>query len=267
LAAGDRWDIVFNFAEGLHGFGRESQIPCMLEGYSIPCTFSDSLVLSLALHKETAKRIVKTLGVPTPEFAVIHTPAEIDTVKLPFPLFAKPMAEGTSIGIDEQSVIRTASQLKAACCRLLEKYTQPVLVETFLSGREVTVGIVGTGASAQVVGALEIVPVKEAEKNVVYSYVNKEECEERIEYRLADDAQARQAAQRALAVWRGMGCRDAGRVDFRADDRGDMCFLELNPLAGLHPTHSDLPIAWCKAGRTYSELIKIIMDSAIKRIP
>ena len=143
LAAGERWDLVFNFAEGLHGVAREGQVPAILDMYRIPYTFSDPLVLGLSLHKDMTKTIVRLAGVPTPEFALIRRVEELETIDLPFPLFAKPVAEGTSKGVTADSKILDLAGLKKACAALLEQFRQPVLVETYLSGREFTVGILG----------------------------------------------------------------------------------------------------------------------------
>jgi D-alanine-D-alanine ligase len=99
----------------------------------------------------------------------------------------------------------------------------------------------------------------------VYSYVNKEECESRVVYRLAEDAEAKEAGAVALAAWRALGCRDGGRVDLRQDARGKPLFLEVNPLAGLHPTHSDLPIMCTLARIPYDALIGRIVESARRR--
>jgi D-alanine-D-alanine ligase len=147
----------------------------------------------------------------------------------------------------------------------LSTYRQPVLVERFLPGREFTVGIVGTGKDAVALGVMEVHLKDDAEKGV-YSYVNKENCEELVEYRLANDSMAQTVRETALAAWRGLGCKDAGRVDLRADQKDLPHFLEINPLAGLHPDHSDLPIICKLAGITYHELINMIMESARKRI-
>jgi D-alanine-D-alanine ligase len=155
--------------------------------------------------------------------------------------------------------------LRESVTRLLETYRQPVLVETFLPGREFTVGVIGTGTRARPVGVAEVVLLPSAESGV-YSYVNKERCEELVEYRLVDDSRAREAADVALAAWRGLGCRDGGRVDLRADAAGRPSFLEVNPLAGLHPEHSDLPIICNLAGIPYRDLLSGIMDSALGRI-
>jgi D-alanine-D-alanine ligase len=264
LAAGERWDLVFNIAEGLHGFGRESQVPAVLDAYRIPYTFSDPVVLGISLHKGWAKRIIRDLGLPTPEFAVVEREADIAGVDLTYPLFAKPIAEGTGKGITSASKLKGPAELAARCRELLERFRQPVLVERFLPGREYTVGITGTGGEAQAVGAMEVVLRREAEAGV-YSYANKENSEELVDYRLVTDAQARRAQETALAVWRGLGCRDGGRVDLREDERGVPNVMELNPLAGLHPEHSDLPIICALAGISYLELIRRIVDSALLR--
>jgi len=265
LAEGRRWDLVFNLAEGLNGVGREAQVPAVLDAYGIAYTFSDPVVMGLTLDKGLTKRVVRDCGVPTPDFAVVAEEADVARVALPYPLFAKPVAEGTGKGITPASRILDPAQLAAVCRDLLARYRQPVLVEAFLPGREFTVGLVGTGAAAEAVGALEVV-LKDNAEPVAYSYVNKEECEERVIYRLAGDAQAREACGVALTAWRALGCRDAGRVDLRADAAGRVNFIEVNPLAGLHPSHSDLPILWQQAGRSYVELIRRIVDSASGRI-
>jgi D-alanine-D-alanine ligase len=266
LARGRRWDIVFNIAEGLRGYGRESQVPAVLDAYGIPYTFSDPLVLAVTLHKEMTKRIVRDLGVPTPDFMVVETEDDINECKLAFPLFAKPMAEGTGKGINAQSKIAEPAELKAVCRELLTRFRQPVLVERFLPGREFTVGILGTGRDSRTVAVMEVILEERADAEV-YSYRNKEECEELVTYRLADDETAFKAREVALKAWRGLGCRDAGRVDLRVDEDGYPNFMEVNPLAGLHPEHSDLPIMCTLAGISYRDLMAAIMDSAVRRLP
>jgi len=265
LVAGDRWDLVFNIAEGLRGFGREAQVPALLDAWEIPYTFSDPLVLSLTLHKGLTKRVIRDLGIPTPDFAVVETPEEIAAVALPFPLFAKPVAEGTGKGVTAASKIADPVGLDRVCRALLAVFRQPVLVETFLPGREFTVGIIGTGAAAFAPAVMEVHLTKKAEKEV-YSYANKEDWHGRIEYSLAADSMARAAAETALAVWRGLGCRDGGRIDLRADSEGTPNFIEVNPLAGLRPEHSDLPILCELAGMPYREMLAGIMRSALRRI-
>jgi D-alanine-D-alanine ligase len=189
-------------------------------------------VLALTLHKGLTKRVIRDLGIPTPDFAVVETPEEVLAVALPFPLFAKPVAEGTGKGVTAASKITGRAELLCVCRELLANYRQPVLIETFLPGREFTVGIIGTGAEAFAPGVMEVHLTEKAEKEV-YSYANKEDWHGRIEYALATDAMARKAEKTALAAWRGLGCRDGGRVDLRADANGAPSFIEVNPLAGI----------------------------------
>jgi D-alanine-D-alanine ligase len=267
LANGDRWDLVFNIAEGLRGAGREAQVPAILDLYGIPYTFSDPLVMALTLHKGMTKRVIRDAGVPTCDFTLVENEDDAAEVRFEPPYFVKPVAEGTSKGITPRSIVTDRTQLWPVCARLLEEFSQAVIVEEFLPGREFTVGIIGTGLDAEAVGTLEMGLKFGAEDNV-YSYVNKEQCEELVDYLLvrADaDPAVREAERIALASWRILGCRDAGRVDLRCDARGRPQLLEVNPLAGLHPTHSDLPILCSKLGISYVTLIGRILRSAYAR--
>ena len=264
LAAGERWDFVFNICEGLSGAGREAQVPALLEAYGIPCSFSDSLVMALSLHKAMTKHVLRDKGVPTAPFALIETLADLDRHALAFPVFAKPVAEGTGKGVSPASRVEGPAALRKVCRGLLTRFRQPVLVEGYLPGREFTVGIIGAGRSAESLGALEVI-LSDRAQNAAYGYVNKEECESRVVYRLAADEEAKAAVEVALAAWRALGCRDAGRVDLRSDAKGQPQFMEVNPLAGLHPTHSDLPILAQQAGMTYERLIGRILRQGLQR--
>ena len=265
LLAGERWDLVFNIAEGLYGLARESQVPALLDAWRIPYTFSDPLVLALSLHKGMTKRVVRDAGVPTPDFRLVEEEADLDVVDLPFPLFCKPVAEGSSKGVTPASRVAGPDALRAVCRDLLARFRQPVLVEEYLPGRELTVGILGTGRNAVVLGVLEVLLRSGAESGI-YSFHNKEHYEALVDYRVADDADARAAGEVALAAWRVLGGRDAGRVDLRFDARGRPCFLEVNPLAGLHPVRSDLAILARRVGLGYQGLIGRIVQSAQERI-
>lgn len=265
LAAGERWDLVFNIAEGLYGFGREALVPALLEAHRIPYTFSDPLVLALTLHKGMTKRVLRDLGLHTPDFAVVERPEEADAIDLPFPLFAKPVAEGTGKGISAASRVTDREGLRTVCRNLLAQHRQPVLVETYLPGRELTVGILGTGERARSIGVLEVLLHGPAEL-AGYSYLNKKLWEDRVSYALVRDELAIEAEKLSLAAWRGLGCRDAGRIDLRADAQGRIALIELNPLAGLHPVVSDLVILARQAGMSYEQLIGGILDEAMRRV-
>jgi len=266
LADGARFDLVFNTAEGVRGFGREAQVPALLDAFELAYTFSDPLVSALTLHKGVAKRVLRDAGVPTAPFHVVGDEAELAAVALPYPLFVKPVAEGTAKGIDAGSRVESRPALDARCRFVWAKFAQPALVEPFLPGREFTVGVLGAGAGAHAVGTLELRLRASAEPDI-YSYGNKEQSEEHVDLPLADAAAAALVEPVALAAWRALGGRDAGRIDLRLDAAGRPQVLELNPLPGLHPTHSDLPILWSALGRPYEALIGAIVEAAAARRP
>jgi D-alanine-D-alanine ligase len=256
--------MVFNICEGMYGIGREAQVPALLDAYHIPYVFSDPMVLALTLHKGMTKHVVRDCGVPTPDFACVTSREDILRVNLPYPLFVKPLGEGTGKGISSKSKVSAPSELEPVCMDLLSRFELGLIVETYLPGREFTVGIVGTGAKARSVGVMEVLLNNEAEANA-YSYVNKQEYEERVRYTLVRDETARRCEEVSLKAWNALDCRDGGRVDIRLDASGNPGFIEVNPLAGLHPEHSDLPIICNLQGIPYLELMRWIMDSAMER--
>ena len=267
LVAGQRWDLVFNICEGLHGIAREAQVPALLDAYDIPYTFSDPLVTALTLHKGMTKTVVRAAGVRTPNHLLVSTLEDLQDVTLKPPLFAKPVAEGTGKGVSPLSRIQSLGQLRPVCEQLLAQFQQPVLVEEYLPGREFTIGVSGTGSAASVIGTFEIILLAAAEDGI-YSYANKENSEELVRYELrrSDDPVVAEAEALTLAAWRAIGCRDAGRIDVRCDAEGRPSFIEVNPLAGLHPTHSDLPMICTAVGMPYRDLIAGIVESASQRV-
>ncbi|MGH6878295.1 MAG: D-alanine--D-alanine ligase family protein [Rhizomicrobium sp.] len=266
LVAGERWDCVFNFCEGLKGAAREAQVPALLEAYDLPYVFSDPLTLSLALDKALAKRVVRDCGVPTAPFAVIEKPEDASTVDLAFPLFAKPIAEGSGKGIGVHSKVNSKGELRRVAAELMHRFDQPVLAESWLPGREFTVGIIGTGSAAEILGVMEVLWTDKAAPHG-YGYDNKEHFEDRIDYHLVDDAEAREAGQVALAAWRALRCRDGGRIDLRSTEDRQPHFIEVNPLAGLNPERSDLVFIARFQGVSYTELIGRIMGAFHCRHP
>jgi D-alanine-D-alanine ligase len=265
LAKGDRWDLVFNIAEGMRGIAREAQVPALLEAYDIPCTFADAAVLTLCLHKGHTKSVLHSAGVATAPFVLVERVEDIARVDMPYPLFVKPIAEGTGKGVTPKSIVRAPADLGPVVSELLKEHAQPVIVEPFLDGREFTVGLLGSGPSARSIAAMEVHLGQDAEQGL-YSYSNKENFEGRVSYSIATDALAREAEAVALAAWRALGCRDAGRADLRAGSDGRVYFLEVNPLAGINEAISDLPIMWRMLGRKYEDLIGIILDEAMTRV-
>lgn len=262
LVAGEHWDLVFNFAEGVAGRSREAQVPALCELYDQPYTFADPLTCALTLDKGIAKRVVRDHGLPTAPFAVVAGADEAARVDLPPPLFVKPVAEGSSKGVTARSLVHERAELPAVCAEMIEQFAQPVLVETFLPGREATVGIVGHGAAARVVGVMEVGFTARAE-TAAYTALNKDEYLDRVSYRLIDGEPLAEHSRRlALAVFAALGCRDAARVDVRCDADGEPNFLEVNPLPGLNLVRSDLPIMARLGGIPFETLIGEIVESA-----
>ncbi|MEH2464716.1 D-alanine--D-alanine ligase family protein [Nostoc sp.] len=266
LAKGDRWDLVFNIAEGLKGRSREAQVPAVCELFAQPYTFSDPLTCALTLDKALAKRVVRDRGLPTAPFEVVSTTAEATAVSLPMPVFLKPVAEGSSKGVTGRSLVKERQKLVNTYQLLRELFQQSVLVETFLPGREVTVGIIGNGSNSRVVGVMEVIFTGEAEA-FAYTTLNKDEYLERVFYRLLIDPEplAAQARQLALDVYHTLGCCDAARVDLRCDASDVLQFMEVNPLPGLHYIRSDLVIMGRLGDVTYTEIIAEIVESAWQR--
>jgi D-alanine-D-alanine ligase len=265
LAAGERWDLVFNIAEGVAGRSREAQVPALCELFGQPYTFSDPLTCALTLDKPLAKRVVRDHGLPTAPFAVIADAAEAAAVDLTPPLFVKPAAEGSSKGISARSKVASREDLAAAAGELLGTFRQPLLVEPFLPGRELTVGIVGNGHTARPVAVMEVTFVA-GEDREAYTAQNKGDFEARVSYHLLDgEPLGVRAREVALGAYRALGCRDAARIDLRCDAAGEPQFLEANPLPGLNPVSGDLPILSRLAGLSHPELLGQIVDAARER--
>lgn len=261
LSAGKRWDLVFNIAEGLYGDGRESVVPSILDQYRIPYVFSGPVVLGISLNKYLTRLIVSSAGVPVSPGMLISQPQDIEKCNLEYPLFIKPVSEGTGKGITEKNLVGSRQELRELAEYLLDRFSQPALVEEYLPGREFTVGIIGTDDEAVAIGGMEI----ECRDKLPYSVQFKENYEIFCKYIPMAQEFADECKGVALDVWKALGGHDAGRVDVKADRNGRMCFMEVNPLAGLHPIHSDLPILAGMTGINYQTLIEMIMKSALKR--
>ncbi len=266
LAAGERWDLVFNIAEGASGRSREAQVPALCELFAQPYTFSDPLTCAITLDKPLAKRVVRDCGLPTAPFAVIEDETQIAAVELPLPLFVKPAAEGSSKGISARSKVGSREELAATAAELLAAYRQPLLVEPFLPGRELTVGVIGNGAATRTVGIMEVVFVAGEDRDA-YTALNKgADFAARVSYRLLDgEPLGKRAREIAFGAYRALGCRDAARIDLRCDAGGEPQFLEANPLPGLNPESGDLPIMARLAGVSHPELLGWIVEAASER--
>jgi len=262
LATGKRWDIVFNIAEGLYGDGRESVVPAILDQYKIPYVFSGPVIMGLSLNKHIAKLVVSAAGVPVSPGMLISDSKELDKTDFEYPLFVKPVSEGTGKGITEKSLVNSFTELKTMVEWILSEFRQPALVEEYLPGREFTVGIIGYGEEAVAIGGMEVI----CANNLPYSVEVKENYLEYCTYKPLGDEIIDECKSVALKAWRALDAVDAGRVDLKADRNGRICFIEANPLAGLNPVHSDLPILARMYGIQYQTLMEMIMKAAVKRI-
>ncbi|MBV9121907.1 MAG: ATP-grasp domain-containing protein [Planctomycetes bacterium] len=262
--------MVFNIAEG-QGIGRsrEARVPAVLEMLGIPYTGSDPLTLAVTLDKDCAKRLVQTAGVAVPRGAVIHPgedPREVvGCADVPLPVIVKPAWEGSSKGIRGTSLVDSADQLARVVASLGRDHTQPVLVEEYIEGDELTVGVLGNDPP-QVLGIMRVRPRQPIER-FIYSLEIKRDFERLVHYdcpaSLAPEA-TEAVRQSALTAYRVLGCRDVARIDFRL--RGKVpYFLEVNPLPGLKPGSGDLVIMAEHCGWTYPRLISTILQAAIKR--
>ena len=261
LAAGKKWDLVFNIAEGLYGDGRESVVPAILDQYKIPYVFSGPVIMGISLNKHLTRLIVSAAGVPVSPGMIISEIADVGKCNLRYPLFIKPVSEGTGKGITEKSLVRSKEELLEMAGYLLSRFNQPALVEEYLPGREFTIGVIGSGEDAIAIGGMEI----ECKDNLPYSVEFKENYQIFCKYLPMAEEFTDECKSVALNVWKALGGVDAGRVDVKADKDGRICFIEVNPLAGLHPVHSDLPILSRMSGIEYQDLIEMIVKSAMER--
>jgi D-alanine-D-alanine ligase len=271
-----RPDLVFNMAEGTGvGRSREARVPAVLEMLGIPHTGSDPLTLAIALDKPAAKTIVAAAGVAVPRGVIIDGSADrliapagrpgLEQLQsLNVPLIAKPAFEGSSKGVLNKCLIEDRAAVADIVTELLAAYQQPILVEEFIDGDELTVGVLGN-APPQVLGVMGVVPRSDV-KHFVYSLEMKREFSDRVRYecpaKLGTDTAA--VEQAALAAYKALGCRDVARIDFRLR-RGVPYFIEANPLPGLAPDWSDLVILAGALGIEHRELLRRILAAAADR--
>ena len=272
-------DIVFNIAEGLRGPNRESHVPAICEFYGIPYSGSDPFTLALCLDKARTKEVLRANGVATADWWLIRSSHELHALsarKLTYPLFAKPVHEGSSKGITERNFIEAADSLEPVVIELLERYEQPVIVESFLPGAEFTCGVLGNGPKARVLPIVGLnfsslpegaLPIYGYEAKWIWDRPEEPldmfECPARIPDRVR--AEIESVVLRAYHV---LGCRDWSRVDVRLGGDGRANIIEVNPLPGILPDpaeNSCLPKAAREAGLDYDALIGACLRAAAER--
>ena len=266
-----RVDFVFNIAEGRGNLlSREAQIPAILEMLGIPYTGSDPQCLAICLDKPVTKKIVAADNIPTPKWLVFEREQSISDASwhgFPFPAIIKPTHEGSSKGIRFTSLVHDISQAQNEVGKILQRYQQPVMVEEFIDGDEVTVGIIGN-VSPEILGVMRVKP-KIKQEHFIYSLEVKRDYQKLVEYECPAHLEERvleKIGYLSQRVYHTLQCRDFARIDFRINSRGLPYFIEINPLPGLG-TYSDLVIMAVKMGMTHEELIGAVLDTALERYP
>jgi len=266
-------DMVFNIAEGRSGKFRESEVPAILDYLNIPYTGSDTFSLALALNKAITKKILKAENIPTPAFQLFSKDNEELNPELKFPLIVKPNCEGSAKGISKSNVVNSKDELFKKIKETVNVYEQDALVEEFIEGKELTVGILENGKT-RVLPVLEIDfstcknsgeyfyswRMKEYQGNKELGLVPTFHCPARLDKQTEDSVK-----EVALKTHRAIGCLDISRTDIRLDKNNMPYVLEINPLPGLDPKESNFPIMAYAAGMKYEDLIEAIVLSASER--
>jgi len=261
-------DLVFNIAEGTYGRNREAHIPALLEFLAIPFTGSDSATMMLTLDKALTKKIVRFAGVNTPNYKLLRGSSDKLRAGMQFPLMVKPNAEGSSKGIFDDSVVTDMAGMWSKVHHINDHYKQPALVEEFLPGREFTVGLIGNGDHVRV---LPIMEIEFMEKNIPFNTYNfrvKQDWKTAVRYIVPADITPQlktEMEEMSLKTFRHLMCRDCARIDIRLDSTGKPHLMEVNPLPGLSPGYSDLVFIAEAAGMTHADLVREILENAVKR--
>jgi D-alanine-D-alanine ligase len=262
-----RYAFVFNLAEGAGRRCREAVPAAVCELLGIPFSGSDALTLAMTLDKAIARRVVSP-EVPVARAVLVHGPEDEPALsRLRYPVLPKPNDEGSSKGIHESSLARHISEAVERCRILRARYDCPVLVEEFLPGTEITVGIIGNGTGSRVVGIMEIEPVSN-DKPFIYSIEVKQDWARRVRYHVparVEGTVLQSIEDLALTAYRLLGCRDFARIDFRLDAAGQPHFLECNPLPGLDPENSDFVIL-SRSRSSYETLVQTVFKEAAARL-
>ncbi len=265
LEAG-RYDFVFNMAEGRGRRCREAIPAAVCELLGIPFTGSDMLTLAIALDKAAARRLVSP-EVPVARAVLLDGPAiDADLHGLTYPVIVKPNDEGSSKGLRGQPVAHSPAAATARARWLMETYGCPVLIEEFLAGTEVTVGVAGNQSETRILGVMEIAPVN-PQPLWTYSLEVKRDWQRRVRYHVPPRLDAPVVGtieSHALTAYRLLGCRDLARLDFRLDAHGVPHFLECNPIPGLHPTSGDIVIL-SRQTLPYEDLVQGVFLDAARR--
>lgn len=236
-------DLIFNTAEGRRGRFREAFYPALFDELGFPYTGSEAYVLAITLDKQLTKLLLKEQGIHVPRSQFLRNVTEMDVENLPLPVIVKPNFEGSSKGITQDSIAETVEDARAKVDEVLTKYPAGVLVEEYISGRDISVPFLG-GIHNDFGGVL--VPIDYmidpaltfGRKYPIYDYDLKVKNDQGVSVRVPATIPAglsleiRQMAQR---IFQMLDCQDLGRIDFRLSNVGVPYFLEINALPSLEP--------------------------------
>jgi D-alanine-D-alanine ligase len=265
-------DFVLNIAEGQgRTRARESQVPCILESIGIPYSGSDPVALGNTLDKHLTSIILRSAAIPVPVMFMVKALKETESMHNIFDkkraYIVKPRWEGSSKGIFSHSVVTNFNDLKKRVKEALVTYQQPAVVEQFLDGDEITVGVCGN-KSPRVLGMMKITHQEPSQEPFIYGIENKREWQTKIKYepqKAIGNITKTRIKTYALDAFRVLELNDVSRIDFRVDKNGVPRIIDINPLPGLSPRYSDLPILYRLNGGSYHDLIKTILKESFKR--
>ena len=235
----------------LHGrWGEDGTVQGLLEVLGIPYTGSGVLASALAMDKGVSKVVFRALGVPTPDFQVLAPDEGLDRLEVALPLVAKPLREGSTIGV---AVARTAEEVASAVATA-RAHGPEILLESFVAGRELTVGVL----DGEALPVVEVIP-----ETGFYDYESKY-TPGRTRYvcpAALTPAEAAAVGRAGREAYRALGCAGAARVDVLLDPDGRPWVLEVNTIPGMTPT-SLLPKAAAAAGMSFEDLVERILAGA-----
>jgi D-alanine-D-alanine ligase len=265
-------DLIFNTAEGRRGRFREAFYPALFDELGIPYTGSDAYALAVTLDKQLTKMILREHGVRTPGWQFIERSSDLRAEALHFPLMVKPNFEGSSKGITQDSIAGNVEELKAKVKRLLEAYPAGVLVEEFISGRDLTVPFLQVvdndfGGVLAPVEYLVDQALAGPRRYRIYDYELKTRLDKSVSVKApasVPEEMSDRVRTMAKTVFDVLDIRDLGRIDFRLSDAGVPYFLEINALPSLE-RGAGIYAAAALEGLHFDAVIGAVVDSAARR--
>jgi len=271
----ERPDLVLNRSEGVRGESRESHVPAVLEMLGIPYVGANVLTTAVCLNKGWTKKVLSYHGILTPQFHIVSGLNETNSIVFKYPVILKPNEEGSSVGINEDNIVHNLKQLKSKLRNMLSEYVQSILIEQFIEGREFSVGILGTPK-----GPPEVLPIVEVDfsnmppgvggvlgqrAKTILDDLSHYVCPAKVDAKTKSRLKAI-----TLDVCRYLEVPDFARIDYRMDEKGRIFFLEINPLPGMDFDLEDqdisfFPLMAMKAGYSYDELVRRLLESAMRR--